>query len=65
MSLVAVSKHVRVLERVGLVQRTIAGRVHTCTLDGKQLAEVTAWLERYRVFWDDALARLAKLVEAP
>src|SRR5215468_8727423 len=55
MSLVAVSKHVRVLERAGLVRRAIDGRIHRCSLDAKKLREVTVWLERYRVFWDDTL----------
>ena len=64
MSLVAVSKHVRVLERAGLVKRTIDGRVHRCALDAHRLREATAWLERYRVFWDDKLARLAAYVES-
>ena len=64
MSFVAVSKHVRVLERAGLVKRTIDGRVHRCALDAHRLREATAWLERYRVFWDDKLARLAAYVES-
>jgi DNA-binding transcriptional ArsR family regulator len=63
MSLVAVSKHVRVLERAGLVKRTIDGRVHRCALSAHRLREANAWLERYRVFWDDTLARLAEFVE--
>ena len=63
MSLVAVSKHVRVLERAGLVKRTIDGRVHRCTLAAHRLRAVTGWLDRYRVFWDDNLARLAAYVE--
>jgi len=63
MTLVAVSKHVRVLERAGLVKRTIDGRVHRCTLSAHRMREANAWLERYRVFWDDTLARLAAYVE--
>jgi DNA-binding transcriptional ArsR family regulator len=63
MSLVAVSKHIRVLERAGLVRRAIDGRVHRCSLDARKLREATAWLDRYRVFWDDTLAALAAYVE--
>jgi DNA-binding transcriptional ArsR family regulator len=59
MSLPAVSKHIRVLERAGLVERSVHGRVHTCALDAARLREATAWLDRYRTFWDDTLASLA------
>jgi DNA-binding transcriptional ArsR family regulator len=65
MSLVAVSKHVRVLERAGLVRRAIDGRIHRCSLDARKLREATAWLERYRMFWDETLAALAEYVESP
>ena len=64
MSFVAVSKHVRVLERAGLVTRTIDGRVHHCALAARKLREATAWLDRYRVFWDDTLAALADYAES-
>src|SRR5262245_12191877 len=63
MSLPAVSKHIRVLERAGLVRRTIEGRVHTCALDGATLRDAAVWLDRYRTFWDDTLAALAALAE--
>ena len=63
MSLPAVSKHVRVLERAGLVERTITGRVHTCALAGEPMREAAVWLDRYRGFWDDTLASLAEFVE--
>jgi DNA-binding transcriptional ArsR family regulator len=63
MSLPAVSKHIRVLERAGLVVRTIEGRVHTCALDGEPLRDAAVWLDRYRTFWDDTLAALAEFAE--
>ena len=63
MSLPAVSKHIRVLERAGLVVRAIEGRVHTCVLEGQHLRDAAAWLERYRAFWDDTLAALAEFAE--
>jgi DNA-binding transcriptional ArsR family regulator len=63
MSLPAVSKHIRVLERAGLVVRKIEGRVHTCALDGEHLRDAVTWLERYRTFWDDTLAALAEFAE--
>ena len=60
MSLNAVSKHVKVLERAGLVHRDIVGREHYCRVEGEPLQRATAWLEHYREFWEvrlDALAR--------
>src|SRR5258705_10567784 len=48
MSLPAGSKHIPLLERAGLVGRTIEGRVHTCALDGEHLRAAVTRLERYR-----------------
>jgi len=61
-SLPAVSKHLRVLERAGLIRRTIDGRVHRCSFETAPLAEADRWLARYRVFWEDTLDRLARFV---
>lgn len=63
MSLPAVSKHVRVLERAGLVQRQVDGRVHHCSLDTRPLLEAERWLSHYRGFWNDTLDALARHVE--
>src|SRR5262245_36899096 len=63
MSLPAVSKHIRVLERAGIVRRAIDGRIHRCSLDGRHLRPALSWLEHYRGFWDDTLAALAEFVE--
>lgn len=62
MSLPSVSKHLRVLERAGLVRRNVRGRVHLCTLEPKALRPVEAWLAHYREFWDGNLERLARHV---
>jgi DNA-binding transcriptional ArsR family regulator len=62
MSLPAVSKHVRILERAGLVLRTIDGRVHRCALDAAPLEEADRWLARHRALWEDALESLARYV---
>ena len=59
MSLPAVSRHIKVLERARLVRRTIDGRVHRCSLDAEPLHEAEAWLERYRPFWEGTLEALA------
>lgn len=63
MSLPAVSKHVKVLERAGLVARSIDGRVHQCALSAEPLEDVDDWLSYYRRFWDDRLASLASYAE--
>jgi DNA-binding transcriptional ArsR family regulator len=65
MSLPAVSKHVRVLERAGLVTRTREGRVHRMSLRAQPLADAVGWIERYRVFWEERFDALAKIVERP
>jgi DNA-binding transcriptional ArsR family regulator len=58
MSLAAVSKHVRMLERAGLVQRARRGREHTLTLDARPLRRVVQWTSRYERFWNRRLDRL-------
>jgi DNA-binding transcriptional ArsR family regulator len=63
MSLPAVSKHLRVLERAGLVRRAVDGRVHLCALDARPLEEADRWLAGYRAFWEDTLESLARFVE--
>jgi DNA-binding transcriptional ArsR family regulator len=64
MSLAAASKHVKVLERAGLVRRTVEGRTHRCRLDAGRLAEAHAWLKRYERFWSDRLEALEVLLKA-
>jgi DNA-binding transcriptional ArsR family regulator len=63
MSLPAVSRHIRVLERARLVRRTVDGRVHRCSLTAQPLRSVEAWLGHYRPFWDSTLDALARYVE--
>jgi DNA-binding transcriptional ArsR family regulator len=57
-SLNGVSKHVKVLERAGLVERTVRGREHRLRLNAEPLREASMWLEHYRTFWDTRLAAL-------
>ena len=57
-SLNGVSKHVKVLERAGLVQRTIQGREHRLRLNAEPLRDASLWLEHYRTFWESRLAAL-------
>ncbi len=63
MSLPAVSRHIRVLERARLVVRKVDGRVHHCALDPAPLRTAEAWLTHYRQFWEGQLAALARFVE--
>ena len=58
MSLPAVSKHLKVLERAGLVERGREAQWRPCRLKAKPLGEVAAWVEQYRRFWDERLDRL-------
>ena len=63
MSLPAVSKHLRVLERAGLVRRHRCGRVHSIKLEAKPLKQAAQWVEEYRKFWEGSLDRLAEYLE--
>ncbi len=62
-SLPAISKHLDVLGRAGLVQREREGRFQRCTLDARALDPAAELIARYRDFWEDALERLARYVE--
>jgi DNA-binding transcriptional ArsR family regulator len=58
MSLPAVSKHLKVLERAGLIARGREAQWRPCRLQAAALKDVDDWLERYRRFWDESLDRL-------
>jgi DNA-binding transcriptional ArsR family regulator len=58
MSMPAVSKHLRVLERAGLITRGREAQRRPCRLDVRPLKEVAAWAERYRAIWEQRLDRL-------
>ncbi len=63
MSLPAIGKHVRVLEKAGLVHRSVEGRVHRCTLNAEPLRDADAWLLHYRQYWDDTLDSLVAYLQ--
>jgi DNA-binding transcriptional ArsR family regulator len=63
MTLTGMKKHVGVLEQAGLVTTHKAGRVRTCRLGPRRLAEETAWIERYRQRWDERFDELDRVVE--
>jgi DNA-binding transcriptional ArsR family regulator len=61
-SLAAASKHVAVLERAGLVSRTVQGRNHVCRLTPGPLASAAAWLETYETYWNQRLDGLEQVL---
>lgn len=62
MSLAAVSKHIQVLERAGLVKRTREGREHVLTLDARPMREVARYASKFEKFWNERLDRLETFV---
>ncbi len=62
-SLAAISKHIQVLERAGLVQRRRDGRSHYISLEASPLLGAYGWLAAYQDFWDSSLDSLAGLLE--
>jgi DNA-binding transcriptional ArsR family regulator len=63
MSQPAISKHLKVLERAGLISRGRDAQRRPRRLEAKRLAEATEWLERYREFWEGNYQRLDELLE--
>ncbi len=62
-SLPAISKHLRVLEKAGLLRRRRFGRVHEIQLAAAPLKQAAQWVEEYRKFWEGSLDRLADYLE--
>ncbi len=58
MSLPAVSKHLKVLERAGLISRSRDAQYRPCRLEAQNLKSVDEWLEEYRRFWEERFDRL-------
>ena len=58
MSLPAISKHLKVLERAGLITRGREAQWRPCQLNAEALKDVDNWLEQYRQFWEESLDRL-------
>ena len=57
-SVQAVSKHLKVLERAGLITRGRAGQLRPSRLQGAPMRDAAAWLDRYRLFWEGSFDRL-------
>jgi DNA-binding transcriptional ArsR family regulator len=62
-SLPAISKHLRVLERAGLLARRKEGRVRRCRLVTRPLKDAEVWMSRHRHFWEERLEALAQYLE--
>jgi DNA-binding transcriptional ArsR family regulator len=62
MSLPAISKHIKVLERAGLVTRGRHAQYRPCALDAAPLHEVSTWAERFRPVWEARFDRMASLL---
>jgi len=63
MSLPAISKHLRVLERAGLITRGHVAQTRPCKLSPKPLDEATAWIEKHKTTWEGRLDRLDAYVK--
>jgi len=61
-SLAAASKHIKALEKAGMIRREVRGRTHVCRLDPGPLASANAWLSFYERFWTARLGALEKLL---
>ena len=63
MSLPAISKHLKVLQRAGLIARGREAQWRPCRLEAGPLKDAADWLEHYRRFWDDSFARLDEYLD--
>jgi DNA-binding transcriptional ArsR family regulator len=61
----AISRHLRVLERAGLIERHVEAQRRVCRVRGPALRVAHGWLDEYRRFWEESLDRLAELLEQP
>jgi len=61
----AVSRHLRVLEQAGLIEREVNARWRICRLRPGALRSAHGWLDHYRRYWEDSLDRLTQLLERP
>ncbi len=59
----AVTKHLKVLERAGLLERRVEGRIHRCRTDPRVIERAREWIDRYRAFWEHQLDGVAAILE--
>lgn len=58
MSLPAVTKHLKVLEKAGLITKAREAQWRPCQLNGEAFKDISEWMEQYRVFWEESFDRL-------
>lgn len=63
MSLPAVTKHLKVLEKAGLVTKTREAQWRPCKINGEGLKDVADWMEQYRIFWEASFDRLEEYLK--
>jgi DNA-binding transcriptional ArsR family regulator len=63
MSLPAVTKHLKVLEKAGLITKTKEAQWRPCKLNGDRLKDVADWMEQYRIFWEESFDRLEEYLK--
>lgn len=63
MSLPAITKHLKVLEKAGLIQKTKSAQWRTCSLTPEPLKDATSWMEQYRFFWEQSFDRLGEYLK--
>src|SRR4051794_40923464 len=63
MSLPAITKHLKVLEKAGLITKSKDAQWRPCKLNGGRLKEVADWTEQYRQFWEESFDRLAEYLK--
>lgn len=63
MSLPAVTKHLKVLEKAGLITKSREAQYRQCQLNGEAFKDVSEWMEHYRVFWEESFDRLGEYLK--
>ncbi|MEK6553759.1 MAG: metalloregulator ArsR/SmtB family transcription factor [Bdellovibrionota bacterium] len=63
MSLPAVTKHLKVLEKAGLITKTRDAQWRPCKLNGEPLKDISEWMEQYRIFWEASFDRLEEYLK--
>lgn len=63
MTLPAISKHIRVLERAGLIVQGQNAQYRPCTIDAAPLKEISAWAEQYRHIWEERFDQMEEYIQ--
>lgn len=63
MSLPAITKHIKVLEKAGLITKTREAQWRSCKLNGPALKTASDWMEQYRIFWEESFDRLEQYLK--